>query len=119
MAQKSSVRNSFDRLRRFVLCASDLQKKRLRRQSDYEIYGNDTNIMALSCTAADEEIVPLSPNRAERIVCKNNTDVDNFSHPMHSENFEQKAVLSKGTRNPHLTFFLFLIDYKNYSQFTF
>lgn len=53
--------------------------------------GNDANIMALSCTAADEEIAPLSPNRAERII-KN----DETNHDTSAEYMEQRAELLKG-----------------------
>lgn len=51
----------------------------------------DANNMALSCTAADEEIAPLSPNRAERII-KN----EQINHPSNMEYMEQKAELLKG-----------------------
>lgn len=52
---------------------------------------NDANNMALSCTAADEEIAPLSPNRAERII-KN----EQINHPTNVEFMEQRAELLKG-----------------------
>lgn len=52
---------------------------------------NDANNMALSCTAADEEIAPLSPNRAERII-KN----EQINHPTNVEYMEQRAELLKG-----------------------
>lgn len=51
----------------------------------------DANNMALSCTAADEEIAPLSPNRAERII-KN----EQINHPTNMEYMEQRAELLKG-----------------------
>lgn len=106
-AHKSTIRNSFNWLRRMVVGARNQRQKRFRRQkSNSEIYGNDANIMALSCTAADEETVPLSPNRAERIVCKNHRDADNI-HSKHSEYLEQRAELTKGTpSSSHALFFV-------------
>lgn len=56
----------------------------------------DANNMALSCTAADEEIAPLSPNRAERII-KN----EQINHPTNMEYMEQRAELLKGI-SPHV-----------------
>lgn len=81
---------------------SDLRNYRKRQQrsnANCEIFENDANIMALSCTAADEEIVPLSPNRAERIVCKNILGV-NQTHPTtQNEYSDQRAKLLKGISN--------------------
>lgn len=51
----------------------------------------DANNMALSCTAADEEIAPLSPNRAERIIRN-----EQINHPTNMEFMEQRAELLKG-----------------------
>lgn len=99
-ARKSTIRENLHRLRRFIVGGTvNLRKNRFRPSSnDCEAFENDANIMALSCTAADEEIVPLSPNRAERIVCKNTVGVNNsHTHPTQSEYFEQRAELLKGT----------------------
>lgn len=96
--RKSTIRDNLNRLRRFIVGGTNqLRKNRSRRRNDCETFDNDANIMALSCTAADEEIVPLSPNRAERIVCKNSLGVDNSTHPAHNEHIEQRAELLKGT----------------------
>lgn len=51
----------------------------------------DANNMALSCTAADEEIAPLSPNRAERIIRN-----EQINRPTNMEFMEQRAELLKG-----------------------
>lgn len=98
--RKSTIRANFNRLRRFIVGGTNhlRSKNRFRHQTaDCEIFDNDANILALSCTAADEEIVPLSPNRAERLVCKNSLGVDNSTHPTHNEYLEQRAELLKGT----------------------
>lgn len=98
--RKSTIRDNLMRLRRFLIGGTmHLRKNRFRQQNDCEIFDNDANIMALSlsCTAADEEIVPLSPNRAERIVCKNRLGVENNTHPEQNEYLEQRAELLKGT----------------------
>lgn len=96
--RKSTILDNFNRLRRFLIGGTTQRKNRFRPSNDLEIFDNDANIMALSCTAADEEIVPLSPNRAERIVCKNSLGVDNSTHPtQHNEYLEQRAELLKGT----------------------
>lgn len=98
-ARKSTIRENLHRLRRFIVGGTvNLRKNRYRPSSnDCEAFENDANIMALSCTAADEEIVPLSPNRAERIVCKNSLGVDNDStHPIQNDYLEQRAELLKG-----------------------
>lgn len=96
------------RFRRFIVGGTQnlTRKNRFRHHNDdCEIFDNDANIMALSCTAADEEIVPLSPNRAERIVCKNRLAVDsgNSTHPAHNEYLEQRAELLKGINPPPKT----------------
>lgn len=101
-ARKSIIRENFNRLRRFIVGGpANFRKNRFRQPTDCEIFDNDANIMALSCTAADEEIVPLSPNRAERIVCKNSLDVDHNTHPTNNEYLEQRAELLKGTYSTH------------------
>lgn len=97
--RKSTIRENLMRLRRFIVGGTHslTRKNRFRQHNnECEIFDNDANIMALSCTAADEEIVPLSPNRAERIVCKNRVAVDNSTHPTHNEYLEQRAELLKG-----------------------
>lgn len=103
--RKSTIRANLMRLRRFIVGGTHslTRKNRFRHHNnDCEIFDNDANIMALSCTAADEEIVPLSPNRAERIVCKNRLAVDsgNSTHPAHNEYLEQRAELLKGIATP-------------------
>lgn len=104
-ARKSTIRENLHRLRRFIVGGTvNLRKNRFHPASnDSEAFENDANIMALSCTAADEEIVPLSPNRAERIVCKNSLDVDHSTHPAHNDYLEQRAELLKGTPNENRT----------------
>lgn len=106
-ARKSIVRDNLNRLYRFIVGGTaNLRKNRFRQPTDCEIFDNDANIMALSCTAADEEIVPLSPNRAERIVCKNSLGVDHSTHPAHNEYLEQRAELLKGTYTAHTSHLL-------------
>lgn len=92
--KSNMIRDNLNCLRRFFMDGSDhLRKNRCRRQSD--CFDNDANILALSCTAADEETVPLSPNRAERIVCKDILNVDN-THSINNDNLEHRTGLTKG-----------------------
>lgn len=101
--RNSSIRENFNCFRRFVASGtSNLRKYRKRQQRSSEdcgIFDNDANIMALSCTAADEEIVPLSPNRAERIVCKNKLGVNQTQPTTQNEYSDQRSKLLKGIFN--------------------
>lgn len=97
--RKSLLRSNLSSLRRFLVIGSDSvgRKTRSRRQSDY--YDNDANSLALSCTAADEETVPLSQEHAERIVCKEHSTVRR-AQSTNSVDLEHKADLLKGKCGP-------------------
>lgn len=90
-------KNLSSAFRRFLAIGSDnIRKSRSRRHNDY--YDNDANSLALSCTAADEETVPLSLEHAEQIVCKDHSTVISGTQSTKNVDLERRTELSKGKK---------------------